>query len=145
MILRQKYRPAVARDRTQYIAIEDREGWCLVVVAQWHESTGCTSQVSWVQFPATASLGPRPKTDPSVDRFKYCALCWKQYTRRMRSGDETKQLPAFSLYSICLNLSLERCQYMVTPVTYGKVQNLIVVHNQPRTWLTWLHTERCRV
>ena len=30
-------------------------GCCPVVVAQW-KSTGCTSQVSWVRFPATASL-----------------------------------------------------------------------------------------
>ena len=30
-------------------------GGCRVVVAQW-QSTGCTSQVSWIQFPATAGL-----------------------------------------------------------------------------------------
>ena len=28
---------------------------------------------------ASASLGPRPKTTPSADRFQYCALYWKQY------------------------------------------------------------------
>ena len=32
-----------------------RGGGCLVVVAQW-QSTGCTSQVSWVRFPVTAGL-----------------------------------------------------------------------------------------
>ena len=31
------------------------------------------------------SLSPRPKTNPSVDRFQYC----KPYTCQMRSGDET--------------------------------------------------------
>ena len=30
-------------------------GGCPVVIAQW-QSTGCTSQVSWVQFSATAGL-----------------------------------------------------------------------------------------
>ena len=30
-------------------------GGCPVVVAQW-QSTGCTSQVSWVRFPAAAGL-----------------------------------------------------------------------------------------
>ena len=30
-------------------------GGCPVVIAQW-QSTGCTSQVSWVRFPATAGL-----------------------------------------------------------------------------------------
>ena len=36
------------------------------------------------------SLGPRPKTNPSVDRFQFSrALYWKRYTHRMRSGDET--------------------------------------------------------
>ena len=37
----------------------------------------------------TASLGPRPKTNLSVDHFQYRALYWKRYTRRMRSGDKT--------------------------------------------------------
>ena len=32
-----------------------RAGGCPVVVAQW-QSTGCTNQVSWVPFPAAASL-----------------------------------------------------------------------------------------
>ena len=32
-----------------------RGGGCPVVMAQW-QSTGYTSQVSWVQFPATAGL-----------------------------------------------------------------------------------------
>ena len=32
-----------------------RVGGCPVVIAQW-QSTGYTSQVSWVQFPAAASL-----------------------------------------------------------------------------------------
>ena len=39
------------------------------------------------------SLSPRPKTNPSADRFQYRArhaLYCKQYTRRMRSGDETR-------------------------------------------------------
>ena len=31
------------------------------------------------------SLGPRPKTNPSADRFQYR----ERYTRRMKSGDET--------------------------------------------------------
>ena len=30
-------------------------GGCPVVIAQW-QSTGCTSQVSWVRFPAAAGL-----------------------------------------------------------------------------------------
>ena len=41
----------------QYIKRIVRGVGCPVVVAQWH-STGCTSQVSWVQFPATAGLFP---------------------------------------------------------------------------------------
>ena len=32
-----------------------RVGGCPVVVAQW-QSVGCTSQVFWVRFPATAGL-----------------------------------------------------------------------------------------
>ena len=32
-----------------------RAGGCPDVIAQW-QNTGCTSQVSWVQFPATAGL-----------------------------------------------------------------------------------------
>ena len=43
------------------------------------------------------SLSPRPKTNPSADCFQYCTssrmLYWKQYMRRMRSGDETSPLP----------------------------------------------------
>ena len=31
----------------------------------------------------------RPKTNPSVDRFQYRMLYWKQYTHRMRCGDKT--------------------------------------------------------
>ena len=34
----------------QYLDLEEVHG-CLVVVAQW-QSTGCTSQVFWAQFPA---------------------------------------------------------------------------------------------
>ena len=43
------------------------------------------------------SLGPRPKTNPSADRFQYRtfshALYWKRYMHRMRSGDETSPSP----------------------------------------------------
>ena len=39
----------------QYISRIVTVGGCLVVVAQW-QSTGCTSQVSRVQFPATAGF-----------------------------------------------------------------------------------------
>ena len=35
------------------------------------------------------SLGPRPQTNPSTDRFQYCTLYWKRYTPWMRSGDKT--------------------------------------------------------
>ena len=41
---------------------------------------------------ASTSLGPRPKTNPSVDRFQYHVLYWKRYTRQMRSGEETRLL-----------------------------------------------------
>ena len=38
------------------VHIEDCEGWWLtIVVAQW-QSISCTSQLSWVRFPATAGL-----------------------------------------------------------------------------------------
>ena len=42
------------------------------------------------------SLSPRPKTNPSMDYFQYHAraLYWKWYTRRMRSGDESRYLHA---------------------------------------------------
>ena len=36
-------------------AVQIEDGGCLVAVAQW-QNTGCTSQVSWVQFPVTAGL-----------------------------------------------------------------------------------------
>ena len=37
-----------------------------------------------------SSLGPRPKTNPSADRFQYSrALYWKRYMCQMRSGDKT--------------------------------------------------------
>ena len=36
-------------------AVYIEAGGCLVVIAQW-QSTGCTSQVSWVQFLAAAGL-----------------------------------------------------------------------------------------
>ena len=39
----------------QYILRIVRASGCPVVVAQW-QSTGCTSQESWVQFPATVSF-----------------------------------------------------------------------------------------
>ena len=37
------------------------------------------------------SLGPRPKTNPSMDRFQYRVIleAIASYTCRMRSGDET--------------------------------------------------------
>ena len=51
-------------------------------------SVQCDQQISKI----ATSLGPRPKTNPSVDRFQYHAraLYWKRYTRQMRSGDETR-------------------------------------------------------
>ena len=39
----------------QYIYRIVRAGGCPVVIDQW-QSTGCTSQVFWVRFPATASF-----------------------------------------------------------------------------------------
>ena len=40
-----------------------------------------------------SSLGPRPKTNPSADRFQYRALYWKRYMRRMRSGTRLDWVP----------------------------------------------------
>ena len=53
----------------------------------------CSTIKKWCSV--SLSLGPRPKTNPSMDHFQYCAqgrkctLYWKRYTRWMRSGDKT--------------------------------------------------------
>ena len=46
---------ASALPAVQYIKRIVRDGGCPVVIAQW-QSTGYTSQVSWVRFPVTAAL-----------------------------------------------------------------------------------------
>ena len=51
-----------------------------------------------LQHWTTPSLGPRPKTNPSVDHFH---LYWKRYMHRMRSGDETRPPQPLSL---CIHL-----------------------------------------
>ena len=79
---------------------------CFVLTCLTYMHMYCTCIVrtnfsEWVQnlFREKPSLGPRPKTN--VDRFQYrargrkgrfsCALYWKRYMRRMRSGDETRR------------------------------------------------------
>ena len=55
------------------VHIEDCEGVCLVVVhaAQW-QSTGCLSQVSWVQLPAIASIFSLPHC--SIPTYQHLTL-----------------------------------------------------------------------
>ena len=75
--------------------VQDCAGGCLVVVAQW-QSTSCTSQVSWVQFPVTASL------------FTFFYFCFKtskfslfQYEARVLNR---YKIPAnINIYSIAHN------------------------------------------
>ena len=73
------------------------------------------------------SLSPRPKTNPSVDRFQYHTfshvLYWKRYMRRMRSGDETSPLllPANPLKNLH---KLEAVKLILRPFLRGKVTKL---------------------
>ena len=43
-------------------------GGCQVVVAQW-QSTGCTSRVSWIRFPAAAGLFTLLYFHPKTSKF----------------------------------------------------------------------------
>ena len=62
--------------------------------AEIHYPLTCSWSVVSVPDPMQliSNLGPRPKTNPCVNRFQYCTY-WKQYTRQIRSGDETSWPP----------------------------------------------------
>ena len=84
--------PATADQRYWYSSLMEKLSviastihW-LNVCSLWRCKTASSPvwQMEWL-----TRLGPRSRPNPSTDRFQYHALYWKQYTWRMRSGDET--------------------------------------------------------
>jgi len=80
----------------------------------WQLDTTYTSTTAW----NNVSLGPRPKTNPSTDRFQYRAY-WKRYTRWMRSGDESRTMSWYIAMNISCTIKVHFCKtsVKVTAVT----------------------------
>ena len=69
---------------------ERRGGKSPYLIRKWNSLLWLPEEESKRLVQLVPSLGPRPKTNPSVDRFQFSpVLYWKRYTCRMRCGDET--------------------------------------------------------
>ena len=70
---------------------ERRGGKSPYLIRKWNSLLWLPEEESKRLVQLVPSLGPRPKTNPSVDHFQFSrVLYWKRYTRRMRFGDETR-------------------------------------------------------
>ena len=90
-------------------------GGCPVAVAQW-QSTGCTSQVSWVRFPVTAGL------------FTFLYFCFKTSTFYLQASNG-QLLPSTeaNLCKFVVYLANQKLKHQMIRVYLSGLQHLQII------------------